>query len=83
MPFTDDQIRAAVINLFKKYDRDNSGYIERAEIDGLCNDLGKELSSKKNFTNEEIRHVLSTIDANQDGKLTLDEVYRLMRKLNP
>lgn len=28
MPFTDDQIRQAVINLFKKYDKDNTGYIE-------------------------------------------------------
>lgn len=30
MAITDDQIRGAVINLFKKYDRDNSGYIDGA-----------------------------------------------------
>lgn len=30
MPFTDDQIRTAVVNLFKKYDKDNSDYIEKA-----------------------------------------------------
>lgn len=30
MPFTDDQIRGAVMNLFKKYDKDNSGYVEGA-----------------------------------------------------
>ena len=47
MPFTDDQIRAAVVNLFKKYDKDNSGYINGAEIPTMCNDLGKELSTKK------------------------------------
>lgn len=41
MPFTDEQIRQAVINLFKKYDKDNSGYIEAPEIGPLCNDLGK------------------------------------------
>jgi Ca2+-binding EF-hand superfamily protein len=41
MPFTDEQIRAAVVALFKKYDKDNSGYIERSEIDNLCNELGK------------------------------------------
>jgi Ca2+-binding EF-hand superfamily protein len=32
MPFTDDQIRQAVINLFKKYDKDNTGYIENKEV---------------------------------------------------
>jgi Ca2+-binding EF-hand superfamily protein len=28
MPYTDDQIREAVIKLFKKYDKNHSGYIE-------------------------------------------------------
>ena len=41
MPFTDDQIRQAVINLFKKYDKDNTGYIETPEIPILCADLAK------------------------------------------
>ena len=50
MPFTDDQIRGAVINLFAKYDKDNSGYVEGKEVDYLCNDLGRELGSKKNFS---------------------------------
>ena len=29
MTITDDDIRNAVINLFKRYDKDNSGYIDR------------------------------------------------------
>lgn len=49
----------------------------------MCNDLARELSSKKNYTNEEITSVLSTLDRNQDGKITMDELYMLMRKLNP
>jgi hypothetical protein len=28
MVITDDQIRAAIVNIFKKYDLDNSGFIE-------------------------------------------------------
>lgn len=28
MPFTDDQIRQAVLKLFKKYDKNQSGYID-------------------------------------------------------
>ncbi len=40
MPFTDDQIRAAVVNLFKKYDKDNNGYVDKAEIPQMLNDLG-------------------------------------------
>ena len=52
MAITDDQIRGAVINLFKKYDRDNSGYIETKEIDKLCNDLQRELNSKRQYSRE-------------------------------
>lgn len=41
MAFTDDQIRQAVMNLFKKYDKNNNGYIDGSEIQALANDLGK------------------------------------------
>ena len=29
MTITDDDIRNAVINLYKRYDKDNSGYIDK------------------------------------------------------
>ena len=83
MPFADDQIRNAVLNLFKKYDRDQTGFVENRELNAMCNDLARELGSKRNFSNEEINSVLNTLDKNQDGKVTLDELYVLMRKLNP
>ena len=83
MPYTDDQIRTAVLNLFKKYDRDSTGYIEGREINNMCNDLARELGSKKQYSNEEINSVMSTLDKNQDGKVTLDELFVLMRTLNP
>lgn len=83
MPYTDDQIRAAVISLFKKYDKDNSGYVEHAEVNNMCNDLAKELGSKQQYSPNQINSVLSTLDRNQDGRVTKDELYVLMRKLNP
>jgi Ca2+-binding EF-hand superfamily protein len=49
----------------------------------MLNDLANELKTKKSFTNEQIQDVLGTVDKNQDGRLTKDEVYVLMRKLNP
>ena len=32
MTVSDEQIRNAVVALFKKYDQDKSGYIDKAEI---------------------------------------------------
>ena len=83
MPFTDDQIRNAVINLFKKYDKDGSNYIDRGEIPAMFKDLAAELSSKKQMTPQQIDQALNSVDKNQDGRLSLDEVYVLMRNLNP
>lgn len=39
MPYTDEQIREAVIKLFKKYDKNGSGYIEGSELEVVYNDL--------------------------------------------
>ena len=83
MPFTDDQIRGAVINLFAKYDKDNSGFVDGKEINAMCNDLGKELGRSQAYENGQIESILKTIDRNMDGRITKDELYVLMRKLNP
>lgn len=72
MPFTDEQIRQAVINLFKKYDKDNTGYIDKGEVPQMLNDLGNQLASKKQMPPEQIKLILSEVDRNQDGKLTKD-----------
>lgn len=48
---TDQQIRDAVMKLFGKYDTNNSGYVDNQELYKLCNDLAKELASKKQYTN--------------------------------
>ena len=79
---TDDQIRNAVIGLFKKYDRDNSGYVEGNEIYQMFNDLGRELSFKKNYSNQDIDNILKSIDRNQDGRVTKDELFLAMKKIN-
>lgn len=83
MPFTDDQIREAVLRLFRKYDKDQSGYIEGYEVQAVIRDLSVELATKKQMPEQEIKKVLSTLDYNQDGRITLDEMFVLMRKLNP
>lgn len=49
MPYTDDQIREAVIKLFKKYDKNQSGYIEGEEYKQVIDDLLKELTFKRNI----------------------------------
>lgn len=83
MPYSDEQIREAVLKLFKKYDKNGTGYLEGAEMDAVYNDLANELKNKKQFTDEEVKATMCTLDLNQDGRISLDELFVLMRKLNP
>ncbi len=52
MPFTDQQIREAVMKLFKKYDATGNKYIDGAELEAVYTDLAKELKLKKGFSDE-------------------------------
>lgn len=72
MPFTDDQIREAVLKLFKKYDKNGSGYLEGSEVDAVYTDLANELKNKKHFTDEEVKATMRTLDLNQDSRINLD-----------
>ncbi|KAK0060109.1 caltractin, partial [Biomphalaria pfeifferi] len=57
-----------VEGLFKKYDADNSGYLDRKEMKNLI------LSTGHNFTPKEIEDMIDRADANKDGQISLDEL---------
>jgi Ca2+-binding EF-hand superfamily protein len=52
-------------------------------VDAVYSDLANELKTKKAFTEEEVKQTLRTLDLNQDGRISLDELFVIMRKLNP
>lgn len=83
MPYTDDQIRSAVMKIFKKYDKNGSGYLEGKELQDVYRDLMDELLFKKGMSREQAASELQKLDKNQDARVTLDEMYVLMRTLNP
>jgi hypothetical protein len=53
--------------LFKKYDKDGSGAIDKDELDGLCKDLGVPLDE------EQLKSALEDLDINKDGVVDLNE----------
>jgi Ca2+-binding EF-hand superfamily protein len=52
---------------FRKYDVDNSGYLDRSEISALCRDLGTPLSLNQ------LEVVILTMDKTPDGKISYEE----------
>lgn len=58
--------------VFKKYDRDNKGYIN---LDDL-REVNRQL--KENFDDQIIRSMLEKADSNRDGKISFDDFYSVM-----
>lgn len=62
------------LEVFEKYDVDNSSFIEREEAKKLISDiLKKHKLSKINVSEEVIDKYFKVADLNGDGKISLDE----------
>ena len=72
---------AEFVSLFKKYDKDGSGFIESGELDSFLKDLCEELGTE-NQLKCDIKDlktlVLTKYDANADGKLSMDEMSKIL-----
>ena len=63
-----NELKASKVEpLFKKYDKDGSGAIDKDELDGLCKDLGVPLDE------EQLKAALEDLDINKDGVVDLNE----------
>lgn len=69
MSFIDDQLKKAVDAVFKKYDKDNSGTLETAEVTALINDALCKMKHKNKVTQQEIDKFIQSVDKNQDNKI--------------
>ncbi|KAK0060108.1 calmodulin-2 [Biomphalaria pfeifferi] len=63
-----EQFHRDVESLFKKFDRDRSGFLDRNEMKRLLE------SSGQRFTHQEVNEIIRQADANGDGHISLDEL---------
>lgn len=60
--YEDEEIRYA----FRKFDKNNNGYITVSELKKVLSKLGHKFSTK------EIKNFVASVDTNKDGKLSYD-----------
>jgi Ca2+-binding EF-hand superfamily protein len=66
-PELDDEAHEEVFEIFKAYDRDGSGSIDRGEFARLLEALGQ------NPSELELSIALDVVDANHSGRISWDE----------
>jgi Ca2+-binding EF-hand superfamily protein len=76
----DDQVRKAVEEIYKQYDTDKSGFLEGNEIVSVVNDVFFSLGNKKQVTNEDVKRIMQVIDTNNDGKISKDELFLVVKR---
>ncbi|KAM3133221.1 hypothetical protein pb186bvf_014649 [Paramecium bursaria] len=62
--------------LFRSYDKDKSGYIDRSELLGLLIKLSQEWHCQTP-SDYELNKVYAYLDTNQDGRISFDEFVTL------
>ena len=75
-----EEIDEIIEKIFEIYDGDNSGYLEIGEIRKLLDDTTAELGGDF-ASNEKIHTILKSADDNDDSKLDVEEVKKLLRPI--
>lgn len=79
-----------IIDTFKKYDKDNSGYLDLNEVKIALKDLASSDQSSNSSdvsynidpTDAEIKNIIMSVDDNDDCKLSLEEFHNLIDAIN-
>ena len=72
MPARDS--REEVEKVFRLFDEDGAGFITFRSLKKVCAELGEGL------TEEEMQEMIDEADKDQDGKISFDEFFRIMKK---
>lgn len=68
----DSQADRLIIEAFKHYDFDNSGYLDRTELEKMFNKASMSVNNRK-VSSGTMRQIIDMFDRNKDGKISIDE----------
>lgn len=75
-----EMARDIAAKLFGLYDRDGSGTIEKHEMGTIIDDAYKTINKSAKFNGEDIEVLAEVMDRDKDGRVTLNDMERLVSK---
>ena len=74
-------VRRAVDQIFKRYDRDNSGVLDRKQLADFFNEVFRLLKIPMTITSEKAYLAMKMVDKDKDGKASKEEVLAAVMKI--
>lgn len=81
MSYSDEELRGAVDAVFGQFDTDKSNTLDRNEVVNLVNAALAQMGTGKKATSEEVDHLISVIDKNNDGKIAKLELFEIFKRV--
>ncbi|MCQ2816078.1 MAG: EF-hand domain-containing protein [archaeon] len=66
-------------NAFDKFDKDKSGFIEKAELKDLVNDIVQKFKKDTDLSEDQLKKVFELMDDDKDGKISKEEFRKTSR----
>ncbi len=78
---SDDKFEKAVNAIFDKYDKDKSGFLDKAEVVQVINAALAQMEGGRKASAAEVEDLVRKSDTNQDQKISREELLVLFKKV--
>lgn len=80
MSYTEEQLKQAVDQIFIKYDKDHSGFLDFSESTQIVYDALKSMNTGRQPTEQDVKDLLDAADENKDQKISKEELLNVFKK---
>lgn len=81
MSLSDQEINAAVDNIFKNIDKNKDGVLDAKELIPLLNGGLRSMNKKQDATLADANAFLASFDENNDGVLSKKELFKVIKSI--
>lgn len=78
---TDEQLRIAIKQVFKKYDVDSNNTLDVSEVKKLINDALSKVHQGREATTEEVNKFMNVCDKDKNQTVSEDELLEIFKKI--
>jgi len=78
---TEGQLRTAIDDIFRRYDKDGNGLLDFSEVKVIIMDAFKSMNAQRNISDSDVKKFLGIVDKNSDGRISKDELFEIFKEI--